>query len=216
MVIRMIEVASHAWSNACMIVALSTMGRMDEETIAEINHGGRRCEAALKALYDDLRPRVIKHIKQNNGTSAEAQDVLQDAIVAVYSSIIEKKFRGESSVTTFTFAVAKNQWLNRLKRKQIESKYISANKDSELVENLLPAYYNQEKKAAVAQLFSGLGSACEELLIKIYYMNYSMKDIVKESKFDNEQVVRNKKYKCMKSLKTLLKSNTHYIELLRQ
>jgi RNA polymerase sigma factor (sigma-70 family) len=216
MAVRMIEADGHAWSIAGMIVALSAMGRMDEEMLAEIRSGGRRCEAALKALYDDLRPRVVKHIKQNNGTSAEALDVLQDAIVAVYSNIIEKKFRGESSVTTFTFAVAKNQWLNRLKRKQIESKYINANEDSELVENLLPAYYNQEKKDAITKILSGLGSVCEDLLIKIYYMNYSMKDIVAESKFENEQVVRNKKYKCMKSLKTLLKSNTHYIELLRE
>ena len=204
------------WTSAHMIVALSSMGREEEEILTEITSGGKRCEIALKALYDGLRPRVIKHIKQNQGSSTEAQDVLQDAIVCVYTSIIENKFRGESSVKTFTFAIVKNQWLNRLKRKQIELKYINQNAGMEQVDNLLPTYYHQEKRVAIERLFSSLGSACEDILIKIYYMNYSMKDIVSGSNFENEQVARNKKYKCMKRLKNLVKENTHFMKLLRQ
>lgn len=192
------------------------MGYKEEHILEDIKCGGVRCETALKRLYDHLRPKVLAYIGQNRGSHEEAQDVLQDAIVAVYSSILDKKFRGESTISTFTFSVVKNQWLNRLKRKQIESKYIDANEQTDRVENLLPSYFHDEKRVAVQRLFSSLGSACEDLLIKIYYMNYSMKEIVAESIFENEQVARNKKYKCMKRLKNLVKDNTHFIEILRQ
>lgn len=177
--------------------------------------GGRPCERALKKLYDTLRPKVIHYVKQNNGSIPEAKDVLQDAIVAVYSSIINKKFRSESALSTYTFAVVKNQWLNRLKRKRVEIKYIETQDDSIFESDMLPAYLDAERKNIIEQIFMKMGEGCKEILVKIYYLNYSMKEIVTESNYENEQVARNKKYKCMKRLKKVIQGNESVCRWLR-
>ena len=177
------------------------MDQAKESILEDIEHGGGRCELALKSLYDKLRPSVIKYIKQNHGSPTEAQDVLQDAIVAVYTSIVKKKFRGESTVSTFTYSVVRNLWINKLKRKKIESKYIESSEEPNKTQSIIPSYFHHEKREAIEGVFSMLGSDCKDLLVKIYYNNYSMKDIVATFSYENEQVARNKKYKCMKRLK---------------
>jgi DNA-directed RNA polymerase specialized sigma subunit len=53
-----------------------------------------------------------------------------------------------------------------------------------------------------------LGEICKRILVYYYYENLSMKDIVLRLNYDNEQVVRNKKYKCMKDLNELLDRNS--------
>jgi hypothetical protein len=40
-----------------------------------------------------------------------------------------------------------------------------------------------------------------------YYENLSMKEIVDYLPYENEQVVRNKKYKCLQQLTGLIKNN---------
>jgi hypothetical protein len=40
-----------------------------------------------------------------------------------------------------------------------------------------------------------------------YYENLSMKEILEHQPYDNEQVVRNKKYKCLLQLTELIKDH---------
>ena len=40
-----------------------------------------------------------------------------------------------------------------------------------------------------------------------YYEDLSMKDILDRLEYENEQVVRNKKYKCLKQLEKMISDN---------
>jgi len=52
-----------------------------------------------------------------------------------------------------------------------------------------------------------LGEPCKKILTLFYYDNLSMKEIVEHLPYENEQVVRNKKYKCLQALTGLIKDN---------
>jgi predicted DNA-binding protein YlxM (UPF0122 family) len=52
-----------------------------------------------------------------------------------------------------------------------------------------------------------LGDVCKRILIAYYYNDLSMKEILPLVEFQNEQVLRNKKYKCLKSLEQMLTEN---------
>jgi hypothetical protein len=52
-----------------------------------------------------------------------------------------------------------------------------------------------------------LGESCKSLLTMVYYENLSYKEILERTHFESEQVIRNKKYKCMKELTDLIKDN---------
>jgi DNA-directed RNA polymerase specialized sigma subunit len=52
-----------------------------------------------------------------------------------------------------------------------------------------------------------LGESCRKILMLFYYENLPMKEIVQHLHYENEQVVRNKKYKCLKELTEMVKAN---------
>ena len=56
-------------------------------------------------------------------------------------------------------------------------------------------------------LFEKLGEKCNQILTYFYYNNYSMKEILERMDYGNEQVLRNKKYKCLKTLINLVNSS---------
>jgi DNA-directed RNA polymerase specialized sigma subunit len=65
---------------------------------------------------------------------------------------------------------------------------------------------NREMRHQLMQLVGDLGDTCKKILVAFYYENLSMKEILQQSEYENEQVVRNKKYKCLKQLEQMLVS----------
>ena len=65
----------------------------------------------------------------------------------------------------------------------------------------------REGKQAVLNVVERLGETCKKILLLFYYENLPMKDIVNATDFENDQVVRNKKYKCLKQLEQMLEAN---------
>jgi len=49
-----------------------------------------------------------------------------------------------------------------------------------------------------------LGDACKQVLMAFYYQDLAVKDMLAFLPYENEQVVRNKKYKCLKKLEEML------------
>ena len=47
----------------------------------------------------------------------------------------------------------------------------------------------------------------KKILLLYYYENRSMKEILSELDYENEQIVRNKKYKCMKKLEQMIEED---------
>jgi len=116
------------------------------------------------------------------------------------------KFRGESSVRTFLYSLNKYAWLNDLKRKgramQRETKYDREQESQETdVSNFISA---REARSQVMTIVAQLGDACKKILVLFYYENLSMKEILEKTDYETEQVVRNKKYKCLKQLEAML------------
>jgi len=69
-------------------------------------------------------------------------------------------------------------------------------------------YINQrEMKSQLMQMVDSLGETCKKILLAFYFDNLSMKDILQSTSFENEQVVRNKKYKCLQQLTDQIKQN---------
>ena len=187
----------------------------DQAIVAGILEGGRAEERALQDLYVANRAGILAFIKKNQGEEAEAKDVLQDAIVACYDNIKTGKFKGQSTIRSYLYSIARFIWLNRLKRKQREIQLLEQESIVDIQEDHLSVLLEGEKEQQVRELFAKLGSQCSDLLIDAIYYNYSMKEIAERMTYENEQVVRNKKYKCLKRLKELLEQQPQLKQWLR-
>jgi RNA polymerase sigma factor (sigma-70 family) len=160
---------------------------------------------------------VYSYVISNNGSKVEAKDIYQDAIIAFYENVRDGKFTGErSTISTYVYAIAKFKWLNQLKRKGVITEFHQKIElPNDFIESPLSELIHKEQKDLVLDVLAKLGATCKSLLVESIYHNKTMKEIVAETSFSNEQIARNKKYKCMKQLKKLIAENPHLIKILK-
>jgi len=180
----------------------------DSELVANIRNG-QRMDESIKAIYRAYFDSLSWYIMNNSGSRQDAEDIFQEVVVAFIDLVQKNKFRGEATIKTFLFSLNRYSWLNELKRRKRalvrEEKY---EKGQDMVEmDIGQLIAEREGKAEVIKLVSQLGDTCRKILLLFYFENLSMKEILENMHYENEQVVRNKKYKCLRQLEQMLDEN---------
>ena len=62
----------------------------------------------------------------------------------------------------------------------------------------------REARTQLMHIISQLGEACKQVLTAFYYQELSIREMLAFLPYENEQVVRNKKYKCLKKLEEMM------------
>ncbi len=164
---------------------------------------------AIRFLYRTQFDKTMAYIKQNNGTEEDAQDIFQEIILVFIELVKKNKFRGESSISTFLYALTRNVWLNELKKRGRSKLRDEKFDKKQPVTGADVSHFmmQREMKITLMQLVENLGEACRKILLAFYFDNLPMKDVLLVTAYDNEQVVRNKKYKCLKQLEQMITGN---------
>jgi len=186
----------------------------DAELITAIGDGDQ-LNSAILFIYQQFASTVQSFIVANSGTSQDAEDIFQETVVTFIDLVKKNKFRGEAAIKTFLVAIARNLWLNELKKRVHSVKREKLFETSrELTEMDVSQYIaDREMKQQFIDVLNKLGESCKKLLTLFYYENLSMKDMLQHLPYENEQVVRNKKYKCLQSLTELIKQNPDMAKL---
>jgi len=160
---------------------------------------------ALDLLYDENFKTVEQFVIMNSGSSEEAQDVYQEAFIAVWRNIQLDKFfpKSDYSLSAYLIRVAKNKWIDHLRSKYKKS--ITALDEDYSLEAEEQAIDSEDEKylEEVKKQFENLGENCRELLVRFYFYQDSLEDIGKRFKW-SKATARNNKYRCLKKLKSLL------------
>lgn len=188
----------------------------DSELVANLR-AGQQMEEIVKSIYRSHFDSLCWYIMNNSGSRQDAEDIFQEVVVSFIDLVQKDKFRGESTVKTFLFSLNRYTWLNELKRRgralAREEKYENAQDKVALDTSYLIA--DREGKEQVVKLVGELGESCRKILLLFYYENLSMKEILETMHYENEQVVRNKKYKCLKQLESMVNANPALKETLK-
>ena len=176
----------------------------DQEILQHLRHN--KYSMALKGLYHVL-PAVKNYIKYNNGTTTDAEDIFQDALVVLYKKVHTANFSLSVPLKTYLLAVVKNCWLQELRQR---NKLPDAD-----INHDIPAVEADEEPDFVfaTAAFNLLGEKCKELLIRFYFKRQSFSEISAALSFSDEKVAKNQKYRCMQKAKenylTLSKNGIH-------
>lgn len=168
--------------------------------------GKRDLDKAVRFLYRQYYEVLSIYTRQNNGTEQDAEDVFQEVVVSFIELVNQNKFRGESSIKTFLYSLNRHIWLNELKKRnrmqQRNLKFERARSQSEA--DVSTHIAGREARSQVMKIMDQLGDACKQVLMAFYYQDLQVKDMLNFLPYENEQVIRNKKYKCLKKLEEML------------
>lgn len=187
----------------------------DNELIQNIK-GNKNLNATIGFIYQEYFEYLSSLITNNSGSEQDAQDIVQEVVVDFIRVVQSDKFREEASVKTFLHSMTRNTWLNELKKRErtekrdkiFELNRIQDSSNSETFEQ-------REARKQLLDVFNKLGDGCKKILTLFYFEELSMKEILEQTNYDNEQVVRNKKHKCFKELVLLIKDKPTIIETLK-
>ncbi len=182
---------------------------MTDAALLESFRTGNDMDEAIRTLYRLYFDSLSGYVIHNNGSMQDAEDVFQEVLVSFIDIVKKGRFRGESSVKTFLFSLNRFTWLNELKKRgrslKREEKYSLAEGNTEM--DVSEFIAERETKDQLMKAVAKLGDICQKILVMFYFENMSMREMLGVLNYENEQVIRNKKSKCLKELSTIITAN---------
>lgn len=173
-------------------------------------------EVVFRYFYRSYYGIIENLILNNSGNISDVPDIFQDSILVFYHSVKKNKFQANSTVKTYFYSICNNLWKKELKQKKREVTFSKLEIEPiQLDDSIFETLESTEKRNLIIQLLEGIGKQCQELLEAFYFRKMKIKDIQLLLNYSSEQVLKNKKGKCMKTLREKVVSNQEYQEILR-
>ncbi len=160
----------------------------------------------LGELFNHYNRMVSSYICSHGGGTADAEDMLQEAIVVLWENVTAGRFRLTSKLGTYLLAVAKNKWMAEMRKR------------TRFSGDGIPDTFNDGNPSSLDQLLSGeqvrmihraldaIQPLCKRLLMLFYFEERSMEDIAKILNMAGPDVAKSRKYQCKKALETAFQS----------
>ena len=165
--------------------------------------------AGFTFLYQHSYPAVERYVRQNQGTTDEANDVFQDTLLILMANIKEPDFQLTASLKTYVFSISKHLWLKHVKQK---TRHVPMDTDA-----LVEKPDESPSGSAIASVFDLMGrilssvtARCLTLLTALFFQKKSIDTLVGEAGYANRHTAQNQKYKCLEQ------ARRHGRDLLRE
>jgi RNA polymerase sigma factor (sigma-70 family) len=180
------------------------MTKLDEELIELLkSRDVAKQDVAFKHLYEHSFKAIENMVENNLGSGIDASDVFQETMVAVYHNFNKPGYDINCGLKTYVYAIAKNVWLKKQRKKRPEFQLKEDHNSVLLDESHLQVLEEKEKYDRFHQLLDSLEEECKSILVQFYFDGKSIKEITHMLKIKSESVTKNKKSRCLKKLKEL-------------
>lgn len=163
---------------------------------------------AVETIYEEHFNLIQALIINNNGSSDDAKDIFQEAIIVLYEKLKSGGFELNCQIKTFLYSVARRLWLKRL---QQQNRYSSPGDNMEAVVSVEDEIDAHDQRNAeyemMEQAINHLGEPCKSLLEAYYLQKKNMQEIAAGFGYTNADNAKNQKYKCLMRLKKIFFAN---------
>ncbi len=178
-------------------------------TDQEIFEGiARKDNQTFLFLYQEHQGQILRMVQKNSGNEADAHDIFQEGLVALWTNISRGKFvqKDNAKISTYLYTLCRNIWISRLrKRKNILS--IDKRPHLEVAAEVDEMEAQYDQIAMLENQFAKLGDACRKILTLFYYQKAALKEIAELMQI-TEKTAKNTKYRCMQNLRTIYETET--------
>jgi RNA polymerase sigma factor (sigma-70 family) len=156
----------------------------------------------VEKLYVSNRDKFLKYCKTFKVDGEISIDIYQDAIVAFIEQSNKKGFKVEKSTyRTYLFAIGKFMLFAYLKK---QNKLSSIQEIEEIAYEDFNTNLDTESITKIGIVLNTLGAKCIAILKAFYYQNKKLDDIVIAFNYENKDVAKSQKSRCLKQLKNLI------------
>jgi len=167
-------------------------------------------DRAFTSLYEAHFATVRGMVKKNSGNDIEAEDVFQDTLIVLHSNLRKESFALTCKLGTYIYSVARNLWLNQLRKSAKATKMdVTEFEFIDVAESSLEVLQREEANSLLNDLIMKLGENCQNVLKYFYFERMKLKTIATELGYANESVAKTKKSKCLRQLRELLVNEPH-------
>lgn len=163
-----------------------------------------RNRGVIEQIYKQHFEMIQSLIVHNNGSSEDAADIFQEAMIVLYEKSLRPDFELRCRLKTFLYSICRRLWLKKLQ--QSRGKIIKV----ELLEDTVPVDeeidFHEERQLhfnLMEKALGKLGEPCRSLLQAYYTQNKSMQLIAAEFGYTNAENAKTQKYKCLMRLKKI-------------
>jgi RNA polymerase sigma factor (sigma-70 family) len=165
----------------------------------------------LGYVYKQYLPMVRYFIIRNQGSPEDAEDIFQEAMVAVFQRIKKRNLDLDCAFKTYFYSVVRHMWLQYLDRNKIQYEFSDmdeflALEDKELYEDF------QSKKVIFQRRFLELTELCQKVLLMVVD-GTSYEEIARSLGYKGKRYAVKRKYECMKSLINRVLNDPEYKRL---
>lgn len=171
-------------------------------------------EEIVRQWYNRLRPEFLRRLtaRYSSLTLYDAENLYQDAFIAVQKNIMEGRVRENTSWSSYIMTIGMN-----LANHEIRKKGITDSLDEETEEDKVPRkvpdilkvlptneydslYDDPEAKVLLGEELSHTPEPCNSIILLYYYEDLSMKEIAERVGLKNAITAKSKKSQCMTDL----------------
>jgi RNA polymerase sigma factor (sigma-70 family) len=161
---------------------------------------------AIASLYKTAYPNIRNYIMKNSGNIDCVKDIFHEAVIVLLETIRTNKFDESKEINGFLYTVARNKWINTVRKTQHATKYMDAqvhqNKDD--FETSHEILLQKEMRLEMKSVIEKLSESCQKIIELVFYKNRSMDEIAEELGYNSRDTAKTAHYKCKQKLKDFI------------
>lgn len=170
----------------------------------------KRDNAVLSYIYKSFYQAVLHFVMNNNGTSDDAKDVFQEAMIVVFENIrADRDFKLSSSLQTYIFSISRIIWIKHLTN--LKKGLGKLNENHEFIEFEEPQPFKEHdfRYSLYQKVFLKLPVDCQKIM-KMVSEGVSQREIAEKLGYKSESYIAKRKHFCKEYLIKLIKEDPDY------
>lgn len=169
----------------------------------------RNDRKAVEMIYRENYSMVQSLIINNNGSTDDAKDVFQEAMIVLYEKARSGAFELNCQIKTYIYSVCRRLWLKRLQQfNRYTGEIVNADGFVAVEDDIEEHAKRDMEFIMMEKAVMGLGEPCKSLLEAFYIKKMNMQEIAAVFGYTNAENAKTQKYKCLMRLKKIF--FTHY------
>lgn len=178
----------------------------EEQLILQLKKADKK---ALKMVYIENRIPFINFARKFNVSDEDILDIYQDVIIAFQEKILKGELENLScAIKTYLFGIGKYMLYEKIRKNNKTIADFPLEKEDYNYREIATDFLGEKPntlQVLMQKAFASLGKKCKEVLTLFYYRGYTIDEIAEKLDYQNKNVVKSQKSRCIKQLKEKVK-----------